>query len=159
MRMGLSMSSIDFVTRVLERIVREEKRYSSMDFVNFAKVINDLPPDARLLVKVLSESPEHCCCNLLTCLIDDRVTIAAEKFLKSAARLPDAKVEFQRSRLEKKNVFVVSWMVQHGSLGVENQLPRKRFYHLGFFLYNILFIEWTHLAIDNEMSRTCYLCR
>ena len=157
LREGLSMTSIDFVTTCMDRIINEEGAIaSSADSANFATFINDFGPEATILVKRLLVSPEDPLCQLLSGLIDDWVVLAAEKFPKTAAGLPDAEVEYQRSRLAKKNVFAIEWMKHHTSLRAEQNIEWKSFHDLSNFLYNFIYLDWIHSAIDNKRPPVSY---
>ena len=104
MRMGLSMESAEFISNTLARIIcdNEKDTTSSVDFINFSKLINDFPTNARALVRVLADSPDHELCGLLSGLIDNWIQIVAEKFPKTAAALPNAEVEFQKRKTERR---------------------------------------------------------
>ena len=39
---------------------------------------------------------------------------------------------------------------------VKNNIPRQKFGSLGLFLHNVLFMEWSYSAIDNERSQVSF---
>ena len=86
--MGLAMPSIELVTSTLDQI-RSEEITSSSEFINVSNTPDDFQPVAHTLVKLLTITPDHECCNLLTCFIDHWVSGAAEKFQKTTLGLPN----------------------------------------------------------------------
>ena len=147
-RMGLSMTTIDFVTSTLSRILSKDSS-SSADFINFSAILDTFPADARNFVIMLAENPEHDCVILLRDVVDHFITAAAEKFPKAAAGLSSAEVGFQRSVLERKNYFVGKWMDKYTTI-ISTNMNLQKFGRLGQFLHNQLYMEWAHSAIDDE---------
>ena len=108
------------------------------------------PPLARCFVKVISESPETECAILPSNLIEYWLKCAAENFPKTAAGLPEAEIQYQKSLQEyRSTIFIPKWLDQYQASGLANQMGRVLFGRLGELLHIILFTEWSHSAIDD----------
>lgn len=155
MRESLSMTSTDYVCTTLERIF-DKNSSSSSDFMNFTAVLDALPDISRGLLKMMVVSPDQTCCTLLADLVDSWVKITAECIPKTAAGLPSAEVEFQKKRRDLKIAFLKRWMEEYGTVGVENQLDRKKFGALGSFLCNILYLDWSQCSVECEKPQVSF---
>ena len=148
MRLSLSMTTIDFVTSVLDRILAIRGQPSSTpDFEIFCKNLDAFPQHARTITSHISQSPTNECTILLSGLVDYWFSCAADKFPKTAMGLPDAEIRFQKALKEyKRTIFIPQWMEQWEAVCVSKEMEKSMFGRLGEFLNNTLFMEWSHLS-------------
>ena len=148
-RLGLGMTSSEFVSSTLSAIINQSS--SCSDFNNFSRTLNDFPASAITLMRLFSNDKESPCCILLTNLIDGWIKFAGELFPKSVAELSGAELKFQDMKRIQKWSFAKKWMKLHQSdLGQLKDVDVMQFGNFGVFLFNLLFMNWSHHAVDCE---------
>ena len=102
MWIGVSMIAMGFVTSTPEQICGKDTSSYSY-FINVSRELNNFhPATADNYVRFLLCSPDVECCKFFSGIIINWVKGTSEKFLKTAAGLPDSEKLFQRELYQNK---------------------------------------------------------
>jgi hypothetical protein len=75
----------------------------------------------------------------------------ADTFPKTAAGIQHVQVNFDRGRESKLQMFTADVILEYDSASLPSEVISKvSSGHLGRFLYNIIFMAWTHLVWDHK---------
>jgi hypothetical protein len=77
--------------------------------------MNSLPSTARTYVRLLASSPDDACFCLLVGVVENWIQDMAERFPKTAASIPSAQLDFERTKELKMRAFVADFMEEYNS--------------------------------------------
>jgi len=158
---GLKMTSSEFVDTTLKKISKKHSDMSSnKEFENFQSILDDFPPVGRSLLDLFISGNESdmICHNLLARCVDKWNEHASEEFPKTAARISDSELQFQKRNDVEKGHFIEGWVKQYESIGVsgirdpghKSYMSEYMFRYFGSFLHDCMMLEWAFCAIDSE---------
>ena len=150
--LGMTMSSLDFVKSTLQTIVDQSS--SGSDFNNFSSILHeDFLARAKNLLKLFIENyAEVECYVLLADEIAHWINFVVQAFFTIVAGLSGANLTFQdMKREQKESIYLQKWNCSYDSaLGQTGDFSLEDFGLLGYYLYNILFMNWSYFANDSD---------
>lgn len=150
MRDSLSMNASEFISQTLKRIFDPKPEYGT-EFNSHSSAINMLPPVVHTYLSLLADSPENSSSILLSNLVDFWTDEMAMRFPKTAAGIPNAQLEFEKSKEMNMHTFIDNFMNEYDSSGLlEKDIPKLMFGHLGAFLHLSVFMAWSNLVSNYE---------
>ena len=150
MRESLSMNATEFISQTLKRICDPKPEYGT-EFNSHSSAINMLPPVVHTFLSLLADSPENSCSILLSNLVEYWTDEMAMRFPKTAAGIPNAQLEFEKSKERNMHTFIDNFVNEYDSSGLlEKDIPKLMFGHLGGFLHVSIFMAWSNLVSNYE---------
>ena len=150
MRDSLSMNATEFISQTLKRICDPKPEYGK-EFNSHSSAINMLPPVVHTYLSLLADNPENSCSILLSNLVEYWTDEMAMRFPKTAAGIPNAQLEFEKSKESNMHTFIDKFMNEYDSTGLlEKDIPKLIFGHLGGFLHVAIFMAWWNLVSNYE---------
>ncbi len=148
---GMAMPPAKFVSSTLMRICNPDTGCGSI-FNNLCTVMSLLLPSTCTYVMLVANSPEDNCFSLLVGVVENWIHDMAERFPKTAARVPNAQLEFERRKELNMRVFIHKFMKEYDSSGLScpEDISIITFGRLGAFLHLALFMAWSDVICDNK---------
>jgi hypothetical protein len=165
-----------FVSSALLRICNPDPSSYGSDSSNICVVMKSLPSTARAYVRLVAASPDNNFFCLLVGVIENWIHGMSEIFPKTSARVPNAHLEFERSKETRMHAFANEFIAKYDSSGLSclEDVSGITFGRLGAFLHSALFMAWSHVISINQKppinlfgglpcrklwSSSCILCR
>ena len=114
-REGVAMSTPKFVSLTLLRICDPDLSTYGSDFSNLCVIMNSLQSTARSYARLLAISPDDACICLLAGVVENWIQDTAERFPQTAAGVPNAQLDFERSKELKMHAFITDFMKEYDS--------------------------------------------
>ncbi len=148
---GMAMSPAEFVSSTLTRTCNPDPSSCGSDFSNLCVVMKSLPSTAHKYVWLITNSPDDACFCLIVGVVENWIQNMAERFLKTAAGVPNAQLDFKKVKEMKMRAFVADFMKEYGL----TRLPPAdisciTFGRLGAFLHLALFQAWSNAICNNK---------
>ena len=152
LREGMAMSTSEFMSSTLLRICDPDPSSFGSNFSNLCAVMKSLPSTARTYVRLVADSPDNDCFCLLVGVVESWIHDMSEIFPKSSARVPNAHLEFERTKETRMRAFADEFIAEYNSFGLSRleDVSRITFGRLGAFLHLALFMAWSHVISDNQ---------
>ena len=153
LREGMAMSTSEFMSSTLLRICDPDPSSFGSNFSNLCAVMKSLPSTARTYVRLVADSPDNDCFCLLVGVVESWIHDMSEIFPKTSAGVPNAHLEFERTKETRMRAFADEFIVEYNSSvlsRLEEDVSRITFGRLGAFLHLALFMAWSHVISDNQ---------
>ena len=113
------MPTPEFVSSTLLRICNPDPLSSyGSDFSNLCAMMKSLPSTARMYVRLVADSPDNDCFCLLVGVVESWIHDMSEIFPKTSAGVPNAHLEFERTKETRMCAFADEFIAEYDSSGL-----------------------------------------
>ena len=131
------LSTPRFVSSTLLRICDPDPSFYGSNFSNICVVMKYLLSTACTYVRLVANSPDNDCFCLLVGVVESWIHDMSEIFPKSSARVPNAHLEFERTKETRMRAFADKFIAEYDSFGLSclEDVSRITFGRLDAFLH------------------------